>query len=164
MEKNAYKYLLFGLLGGIAMFSLDLNNIYDSTHGGFYFLFSSSTVLLPLLLYRARHKMDSSFRMLLSMGIIVSIIALTFYVITSQLYKNVIVSDEQRTHLVDEKVNRLIMEFKGNKIDIFALEDEANEAFFDSFSDTATEAALLFPLYLLYCVFFALILKSKVVA
>lgn len=95
------------------------------------------------------------------MGFAVALFSLIFKQIISNLYPILFISEEYKIKLVDEKVNRLIMNYEGNKIDIFQLENQALSFFDKEMVEEIVASFAIFALYLLAIVFFALILKTK---
>ena len=161
MKKYLLKYLFFGFLGGLSMFLLDLYDLYYSTNGWFYFLVFILIVLIPMLINKLRNRQDNSFSQLFKLGFAVALFSLIFKQIISNLYPILFISEEYKIKLVDEKVNRLIMNYEGNKIDIFQLENQALSFFDKEMVEEIVASFAIFALYLLAIVFFALILKTK---
>lgn len=161
MKRHFKTYLLIGLLGGSAIFLLEIYDLYFATNFWFYVLFFLMSVAAPMVLKRFKNKNSNSFSGLFSSGLSVGIITILSFTIFSQVLPNLIYGKEERVRLVDEKVNRLIMDFDGNKIDIFKLEESA-ESFFESSLSTALLPLLyIIPLTILLATFFALIFKKE---
>jgi len=160
MSNKFKEFWFFGLIGGLALSLLDWQNIYYTLNSVFYLLAPGITILCAMLYYKLRHK-PTSFKLLLKIGFFVSMIALVVHVIIIQLYLKLKLTEKEKIQLIDEKVDRMIMDFDGNKIDIFAMEKRANDLLGVDVADSVLELLALLPLYLLFCVIFALLLKSR---
>lgn len=161
MKKNLIKYLFYGLLGGVLLYLLRMTTLYTNVNTWFFVLLLSTIVFLPMFINRLRRKDNNSFSTLFGIGITVASISIFGYNIISQFYPKVAYSEEQKIKLVDEKVNRLIMEFKGGNIDIFELEERALSFFDRSWKQTILSSLALVLLSFLLVIFLSLILKSS---
>lgn len=161
MKNSFIKYLFYGLLGGTGMFLLDLYDVYAKSPGWLYLIIFISIPLIPMMLRRLKKNSQRSFSALFKIGMIVSAICLIIYNTISLVYPKFFISPEKQTQLVDEKVNRMIMEFKGSKIDIFAMEEHALDFFDSSLKDSIPQSLVLFAFYIFFNTLFALILKTE---
>lgn len=162
MKKNFITYLFYGLLGGIGLFLLEIYDVYHHTPAWPYLILYVSIPFVPMFLRRLKKSKQRSFSTLFKLGIIVSLLSIVSFTIISQSYPRLFISQEQKTMLVDEKVNRMIMDFDGSKIDIFAMEERALHFFETKPSKALLELLLLIPVFIFLCTLFALILKTEI--
>ncbi len=161
MKQKFITYILFGILGGLIIFLIDLFDVYFRITGWIYFFTAVSIIFVPMFLHRLKKNASRSFSAMFRIGIIVTIMSAVSYSIISQVYPRIFFSEAEKTRLVDEKVNRLIMEFDGPKIDIFEMEESALSFFEPDISRLLMILALLAPFLFFLTVLFALVLKKE---
>lgn len=160
--KNKYIiYILYGILGGLMIFMAELLDVYFDLSFWVYLVICISISLFPMLMKRLKKGTERSFSTMFRIGIIVSATSIISFSILTQIYPRVFISASEKTRLVDEKVNRLIMDFKGDKIDIFALEQKALNFFEPTFDKFLLVLAMFVPFFLFCTILFALILKKE---
>jgi len=116
-----------------------------------------------MVLRRLKKTSQRSFGTLFKIGMIVSMTSILIFSIIGQIYPNYLVTSEEKTRLVDEKVNRMIMDFdgsNGNKIDIFAMQHSASSFFDFSLKQSLIRFLIMIPFYIISNTLFALILKT----
>lgn len=160
MKKHFITYLLFGLLGGLSFFLMSLYRLHHSLIGIWYLAAFVLFVLGGMLFNRFRNKEQNSFSRLFGIGITIAIISLVSFTIFSQVLPNLIYDQDQKVKLVDDKVNRLIMDFEGSKIDIFDMEEQALVFFERSIGESLLILVLFLPLAFLVTTFLALVFKK----
>lgn len=161
MKKNFVKYLIYGIIAGLGIFLLDLADVYFDVKEWIYFISFLIIPFIPMLLRRLKKGSSKSFSILFKIGILVSVSCIVCYTLMLQIYPKIFISTAEKTRLVDEKVNRMILDFDGRKIDIFAMEEKALSFFETSPMDGLLTLLLLSLFFLFICVLFALVLKTE---
>lgn len=161
MKNSLIKYICFGILGAILLFLKDLYHAHANCPGWVSFILMLIIPLVPMILRRLNKTQSRSFTALFKIGMIVSMTAIIIYPIIAHVHPNFFISPERQIELVDEKVNRMIMEFEGGNIDIFKMEENATKFFEPVIKDSLFGALLFAVFYFFFNTLFALILKTE---
>ncbi len=163
MNKNAILInLLFGVIGGLCIFLLDVYHVYSNVDGLLYFALHFALVFICMLLFRKKQAEKASFSSLFKKGILFVLLSLFVYTAAFYSYCYLYLSQNQKEILVDEKIGREIMAFEGAGINIFSLDDSIYSYLNPNFLNDIFLYLFTTPLYVLVCVIFALILKPKI--
>lgn len=160
-KKAILNNLFFGLLGGICLFLLNIGDTYIDISGWGFFLITVLVILMPMIWYRFKNKDNSTFGSLFKIGVYSYLTISLISALMTFMYFYQVLSSEQKNTLVENVVERQIMEYDGDSIDIFSFDDDARYYLNPDIGDSFLEFMLGLPLILFIVTILALILKPK---
>jgi hypothetical protein len=162
-KKATLNNLFFGLLGGICLFLFNIAYIYIDIGGWVFLLITVLVILMPMTWYRFKNKGNNTFGNLFKIGVYSYFTVSLISGLMTFIYFYQVLSIEQKNTIVENVVERQIMEYEGDSIDIFSYDGAARYYINPEIGDSILEFILSLPLILFLVTILALILKPKFV-